>query len=101
MQHTDCFSRKTVQQRTPITIVQPEAGKLVRELRQLTNLTQEQFAAEIGVTYGTINRWENGHMQPSRLALKQIKAVLIEMASSKDKALQERSQALLDQYFQQ
>jgi putative transcriptional regulator len=49
---------------------QPEVSKLIRELRQLTALTQEEFATLLGVAYGTINRWENGHMQPSPLALK-------------------------------
>jgi len=51
-----------------VTLKQPEVGTLVRELRQLTQLTQEQFASVLGVAYGTINRWENGHMQPSTLA---------------------------------
>jgi len=36
-----------------------EIGGLIREFRLLTGLTQEQFGAYLGVTYGTINRWEN------------------------------------------
>ena len=35
-------------------------------------LTQEKFAAKLGVTYPTINRWENGRAKPSPLAMKQI-----------------------------
>ncbi|BAY88979.1 MULTISPECIES: helix-turn-helix domain-containing protein [unclassified Tolypothrix] len=41
----------------PLVINQPEVGKLIRELRILTGLTQEQFAASLGVTgwnYGQI-----------------------------------------------
>ena len=53
-------------------IRQPEIGKCIRQLRRELDMTQEQFAAELGVVYCTINRWENGHAQPSRLALKQI-----------------------------
>jgi len=34
-------------------------ARLVRELRKLTGLTQEKFAAKLGVTFPTINRWEN------------------------------------------
>ncbi|MBD2778244.1 helix-turn-helix domain-containing protein [Iningainema tapete] len=28
-------------------------------------LTQEKFAAFVGVTYARINRWENGRAKPS------------------------------------
>jgi len=38
-------------------------------------LTQEQFAARIGMTTSTVNRWENGRGAPSPLALKQIEAL--------------------------
>ena len=30
---------------------------LVRELRQRLDLTQEQFAQRVGVTYSTVNHW--------------------------------------------
>lgn len=49
---------------------------LVRELRQRTGLTQEKFAARLGVTFPTINRWENGRSKPSPLALKRIEELL-------------------------
>ncbi|NJL80003.1 MAG: helix-turn-helix transcriptional regulator [Richelia sp. RM2_1_2] len=60
----------------PFVINQPEVGKLIRELRLLTGLTQEQFAARLGVTYPTINRWENGRSKPSPLALEKIETEL-------------------------
>ncbi len=63
----------------PFTIKQPEAGGLIQELRLLTGLTQEQFAAYLGVTYCTINRWENGHSRPSPMAMDKIKQKLDEM----------------------
>ena len=37
---------------------------LVRELRQRLDLTQEQFARHVGVTYSTVNSWENGRRAP-------------------------------------
>lgn len=52
---------------------------LVRELRQRTGLTQEKFAARLGVTFPTINRWENGRTKPSPLALKRIEDLLREL----------------------
>lgn len=78
---------------------QTQPRHLVRELRQLMQLTQVQLAAELGVTYETINRWENGHIQPSPLALKQIHFVLERLQQSPLKVLQEGSQVLLNTYF--
>lgn len=82
-----------------IVLGQPEVSHLIRKLRHLTGLSQEQFAGKLGVAFSTINRWENGHMQPSPLALKQIKTILNELASSPVIELQQQSQTLLEQYF--
>lgn len=75
----------------PLVIKQPEVGKLIRELRLLTGLTQEQFAATLGVTYPTINRWENGHSKPSPLAMEKIEKNLRDLG--------EQSQDLNQKYF--
>lgn len=37
---------------------------LVREVRERLDLTQEQLARRLGVTYSTVNRWENGKRAP-------------------------------------
>lgn len=47
-------------------------------LREQLGLTQEKLAARLGVAFPTVNRWENGHTQPSPLALRQIEALLAE-----------------------
>ncbi len=60
----------------PLVINQPQIGKLIRELRLATGLTQEKFAVKLGVTYPTINRWENGHTKPSPLAMQKIEEML-------------------------
>jgi len=70
---------------------QADLSRLVRELRQLTGLTQEKFAAKLGVTYPTINRWENGRAKPSPLALKQIEDLA--------RGLGERGKDLLREFF--
>ncbi len=62
-----------------LAIRQPEVGNLIRELRQEIGLTQEQFAAILGFTFPTVNRWENGRNQPSPVAMKQIEKMLQEM----------------------
>jgi putative transcriptional regulator len=40
----------------------------IRSLRQRLQLTQEDFAHLIGVTFSTVNRWENSKSTPSRIA---------------------------------
>jgi putative transcriptional regulator len=40
----------------------------IRSLRQRLQLTQEDFAHLIGVTFSTVNRWENGKSVPNRIA---------------------------------
>ena len=70
---------------------QSDIPRLVRDLRERTGLTQEKFAAKLGVTFPTINRWENGRAKPSPLALKQIEDLL--------RSLGNRGQDLLDEFF--
>lgn len=43
-------------------------NKLLKEIRAELNITQEQFARELNVSFSTLSRWENGHTAPSRLA---------------------------------
>ena len=51
----------------------PESTRsLIRTLRQQLQMTQEEFAHEIAVTVSTVNRWENAHAEPSKLAWKAI-----------------------------
>jgi len=47
----------------------------ITALRQSLNMTQEEFAHAIGVTVSTVNRWENGHVEPSRLARKAMESL--------------------------
>ena len=47
-------------------------ARIIRDLRAKLGLTQEQFAAKVGVTFSTVNRWENGRGRPSPLAMRRI-----------------------------
>lgn len=58
---------------------QADIPRLVRKLRDRTGLTQEKFAAKLGVTFPTINRWENGRARPSPLAMQKIEEMLRSM----------------------
>ena len=61
---------------------QANIPQFVRELRKRTGLTQEKFAAKLGVTFPTINRWENGRAKPSPLAMQKIEELLGKMGDS-------------------
>ena len=61
---------------------QTNIPRFVRELRKRTGLTQEKFAAKLGVTFPTINRWENGRAKPSPLAMQKIEELLRKMGDS-------------------
>lgn len=50
-------------------------GPEIISLRKQLNITQEELAHTVGVTTSTVNRWENGHASPSKLALKQLRVL--------------------------
>lgn len=73
-------------------MIEPQnIAELVRELRLRLGLTQEEFAAKLGVTFPTVNRWENRRAKPSRMAIKLIEALLRQTGES--------AQDLLTKYF--
>ena len=40
-------------------------ASLIKRIRNELLLTQTEFADKIGVAFATVNRWENGHNEPS------------------------------------
>jgi DNA-binding transcriptional regulator YiaG len=52
--------------------VKSEFGARIKKLREQLHLTQEAMAETLGVSFATVNRWENGWTVPSKLALRQI-----------------------------
>jgi putative transcriptional regulator len=50
-----------------------QSGNLIRTLRQQLGMTQEAFAHAIEVVVSTVNRWENEHCAPSKLAWRAIR----------------------------
>jgi len=50
-------------------------AELVKELREALTLSQAEMAELLGVTFATVNRWENGHHEPTikqRRVIKQL-----------------------------
>jgi DNA-binding transcriptional regulator YiaG len=58
---------------------QLEIADLVREVRSRLGLSQEKFAAKLGVSFQTVNRWENKRSKPLPLALMRIQELLLRM----------------------
>lgn len=44
-------------------------GKTILQLRRANNITQEDLAAELGVTAAAVSKWENGNTLPDILML--------------------------------
>jgi len=42
--------------------------ELVKEVRKQLTLSQEDLARKLGISFATVNRWENGKTHPSKLA---------------------------------
>lgn len=77
---------------------QPQVGLFIRDLRQLLGYTQEQFSTILGVSFSTLNRWENARMQPSPLALKQVENAFAQLSNASDPRLQAGKTVLLEKY---
>ena len=52
--------------------IHPDYPSLVKEVRRQLAMSQEDLARELGVSYATVNRWENGQAKPSKLARVQL-----------------------------
>ena len=50
----------------------PNYGQRIKKTRQVAGLTQAQIAKLIGVSYASVNRWENGQSRPNSLAWRRI-----------------------------
>lgn len=50
----------------------------LRAIRAKLNLTQEQLAERLGVSFATVNRWEGGGSKPQRAAAEAILALAAE-----------------------
>lgn len=56
----------------------------VKFVRTKLNLSQEELAHKLGVSFATINRWENGSYNPSRLARKAFDNFCVENEITKE-----------------
>jgi len=64
---------------------------LVKDLRRRLDLTQEQFAQKVGVTYSTVNHWENGKRVPQPFLLRRLQEMKDELDALRKKSPREES----------
>ncbi len=48
-------------------------SEIIKEIRSCLNLSQNELAEKLGVSFATVNRWEKGHCEPSQIAMNEIK----------------------------
>lgn len=53
-----------------MTIESETFSERVKKVRSQLYMSQEDIAHAIGVSFATVNRWENGKSSPSKLAQK-------------------------------
>ncbi len=64
-----------------MTVQGRDMSVLVKEIRGQLDLSQEDLARELGVSYATVNRWENSVSKPSRLARARLETFCRRMTS--------------------
>lgn len=50
-----------------------KSSDIIKDIRSRLGLSQTELAEQLGVSFATVNRWENGHCEPSQIALSTIK----------------------------
>ena len=55
-----------------------DVPQVLKKVRKSLDLTQEQLAQRLGVSFATVNEWENGKRKPSPLAKAAIEQFLKE-----------------------
>lgn len=48
-------------------------NEVIKQIRMNLELSQTAFAEQLGVSFSTVNRWENDKAVPNRLAVKAIR----------------------------
>jgi len=68
-----------------MTKYSPTLPAQLRRIRAALNLTQEQLAQRLGVSFATVNRWEAGASQPQRAAREAIEALAQQVPTTRAK----------------
>lgn len=53
-------------------------SNIIKLIRTQLEMTQKEFADVVGVSFATVNRWENGRYKPTQIAINTIKNLCLE-----------------------
>ena len=77
---------------TDMSNSEKQIAQHVLEIRLEMGLTQEQFAAKLGVSFPTVNRWENKKTKPSPLAIQKLQKLLSTLKKKKSTSQESREE---------
>lgn len=77
-------------------MIPEDCGERIRDLRRRLGLTQMLLAERLGVSFATVNRWENGQTKPSPLSWQQIMRIEGTDSEEPDEAPEPFTPPLLD-----
>ena len=66
---------------------------LIKALRKRLGLTQEQFAQRVGVTYSTVNHWENGKRVPQPFLVNRLLEIKAELETNEGDQLKGKARS--------
>lgn len=77
-------------ERRPMT--DPDIPKLIKELRERLGLTQEQFAQRVGVTFSSVNHWENDKRTPQPFLVRRLVEMKEELGADRKQPSKRKSE---------
>lgn len=77
-------------ERRPMT--DPDIPKLIKELRERLGLTQEQFAQRLGVTFSSVNHWENDKRTPQPFLVRRLVEMKEELGADRKQPSKRKSE---------
>ena len=63
---------------------------IILEIRERLNVSQEELAKMVGISFATVNRWENGHSNPNKAAQLRLYDVCKEQGVDLEKIIRDK-----------
>ncbi|MBR1685431.1 MAG: DUF3990 domain-containing protein [Clostridia bacterium] len=63
---------------------------IILEIREQLNVSQEELAKMVGISFATVNRWENGHSNPNKAAQLRLYDVCKEQGVDLEKIIRDK-----------
>ena len=79
--------------------VPPDYPQRIKTVRQIADLTQAQLAELIGVSFATVNRWENEQARPNSLSWRRILEIEVSISVAEAQTAAEGAQSAEHHYL--